>query len=83
MAATKISQREARRLRAQVRELLLERETRGNAWMRTFPGGVEVCRISNTPSVASLVRLARKLGHYVVCTVDGDDSTIIFHAVRP
>ena len=42
--ATKISQAEARRLRAENEQLRRERDRQRNAWVRDYPGGVNIAQ---------------------------------------
>jgi len=81
---TRISQRDARRLKARVE--LLERILKGQrmAWSQEYFGGTEVARVTwdNKNDIAPLaVRTARKLGHAVVAV--GDDSGCIRFVALP
>jgi hypothetical protein len=79
----KISQREARRLRKRVTELEAAETKRRRTWSQEWPGGVQIAATSPTESVLTAIRTARKLGHAVVATVDGDNDTFVrFTALR-
>lgn len=82
MARTRISQREARRLRKRVEELERHDMARRCAYAQEWPGGVEIA--SMTVSVGTQperIHVARKLGHAVVALTDGA-SVIRFIALR-
>lgn len=70
----KISQREARRMKKRLAELEQMEERRRNAWRTDYPGGVNLVNISlaDRPWVIATVKTARKLGHAVVVTSNGD-----------
>lgn len=71
---THISQREARRLRKQLRELEQRDNRRSNAWAQDYPGGTVIATISLAalPKENSAISTARKLKHAVVAISDGD-----------
>jgi len=75
---TKISQREARALRKRVAELETEIGRQRNAWSAEWPRGIDIARIAYHET-AVIVHVARKLGHAVVVTTDGD--TLRFFAL--
>lgn len=74
MSRRKISQREARRLRKRVAELEQRESDRRNAWVRDWPGGVDLgSGLAVHASWWWCVQTARKLGSAVVAIpVDGD-----------
>jgi hypothetical protein len=77
----RISQREARRLRKQVADLLSAEQTRRNRWSREYPDGISI-RLWTPDAVSMAVfDTAGKLGHIIVCKIDG--SQIHFYAVKP
>lgn len=76
----KISQREARRLRKRVEELEELEDKRRQAWKSEYPGGVFLEGISVQAWTYASLRTARKLGHAVVVTTNGDNS-IQFYAL--
>lgn len=68
----KISQRNARLLQKRVAELeALENKRRG-AWNSEYPGGVNLVNIVAQSHVYAIVKTARRLGHAVVVTSNGD-----------
>lgn len=73
-----ISQREARALRKRVAELELTLQRQRNAWRQDYPGGIDIARIAHHET-AVIAHVARKLGHAVVVTTDGD--TLRFFAL--
>lgn len=70
---SRISQREARRLRKRVAELESQQEGMRRRWSQQYPGGVQIAslQISDGNPVPSIIRTARALEHAVV--VIGDD----------
>lgn len=66
------SEGEARRLKKQVAQLERREEVRRGRWAHEWPNGVQVssCSFGANHEVAVVVRVARKLGHYVIVTVD-------------
>lgn len=81
MAANRISQREARRLRQRVARLEERIRTARRAWSSDYPGGIELgrLRLTDLPAQLTAVRIARKLSFAVVCTTSGDD--LVMHAL--
>ena len=77
----KISQREARRLRKRVEELEQLEDSRLKAWKSEYPGGVFLTGISVQPAVHAMAKTARKLGHAVVVTTNGD-TELHFYALK-
>ena len=78
MARTRISQREAKQLRKRVVALEEERARDRASWSTGYVGGVTFARVIHHET-AIQARLARKLNHAVVVTVDGDE--LAFHAL--
>lgn len=76
----KISQREARRLRKRVQELEEQDIKRGNAWVREFPGGVNIDTLTVSETEWHIVHTARLLSHACVL-VDGDNSKLRVYAL--
>lgn len=68
----KISQREARRLRARVTELERELDKQRMNWSSDWPGGVHIATAENEKANAEKIQVARKLGHAVVATDNGE-----------
>lgn len=68
----KISQREAQRLQKRVRELQAMEDKRRNSWVADYPGGVNIVNIVGDSTCRAVVSTARKLGHAVVVTSNGD-----------
>lgn len=82
MARTRISQREARRLRKRVNELEADDMQRLNAYAREWPGGVEIASMTiESGYQPEQIHVARKLGHAVVALTDGK-AVIRFVALR-
>lgn len=77
----KISQREARRLRQQVRQLLDEREMQRRTWGRAYPGGAHLGAITAERGyLVGRIEAARMLGHAVVVT-ENNDGKLMFSAL--
>lgn len=74
----KISQRDARRFKKQVAELEALENKRRRAWNSEYPGGVFLTGIVVHSSVHAMVKTARKLGHAVVMTNNGEDSVQLY-----
>lgn len=80
---TRISQREARRLRTLVAHYEEQTKAMRRIWAQEYPGGVEITRCAWTDATAQIptaVRTARKLGHAVVAIGD-DGGTVRFVAL--
>lgn len=81
----KISQREARRLRARCKDLETILRMQRNAWAAEFVGGVHLGDLTLTSVGAqrlqSCIHTARKLGHAVVVNTSGDEH-VRFYALR-
>ena len=72
----KISQREAIRLRKQVRELLRQLDGLRRGWARDYPGvHLAIWRKGEILDAAAVitVRTARRLGHATVLVDNGDE----------
>lgn len=78
----KISQREAKRLRARVLDLESAAAKRLNAWSHEWPGGVNVDTVSVKPTEFHIASTARKLGHAVVVVprLSGNDYQFLVYA---
>lgn len=80
--AKKISQRDAQRMRRRLRALDAMEYERRRHYVQSWPGGVPLGAIGVESSaeieVRGEVRAARKLGHYVVATVNDDGSITLF-----
>jgi len=70
----KISQREAKRLRARVRELERQEDLRRRSWVYDWPGGFKIVqyKLDAWHPVPTAIRTARKLQHAVVVTASDD-----------
>lgn len=73
-----ISQRETRELQRRLARLESQVEQQRNAWNSSWPGGVSIATVSHHET-ALVAQTARKLGHAVVVTTDGD--TLRFFAL--
>jgi len=81
---TKISQREARRLRKRVDELEEVIRKQHMNWVRDWPGGVHIGTIDCThKDYDTKVGVARKLGHAVVVTGHKSDALEMFALPLP
>jgi hypothetical protein len=80
---SKISQREARRLRARVAELEQTINAQHRSWVSDWPGGTHICSLSWTAEQITVARIstARRLGHAVVATDADDGKRIEFRAL--
>lgn len=79
MSSSKISQREARRLKKRVAMLEAAEKARRSRWAADWPGGQHVMsRIDTTD--ANVINLCRKLGHAVVVNTNGSNE-IYYHAI--
>lgn len=80
---TRISQREARRLRKRVDELENLEELRLRRWVTNWPMGVNIAseKYEASSLVPVAIRTARALRHAVVATCDVDGN-VLFHACR-
>lgn len=74
----KISQREARLLQKRVVELEALENKRRHQWNSEYPGGVFLTGIVVHSTVHAMVKTARKLGHAVVMTNNGEDSVQLY-----
>lgn len=79
----KISQREARRLKKQVAELMGRMDAQRRTWGRDYPG-VHILTMQKTETIdgtdIATLRTARTLGHTLVVTMEGD--AIYFYGVK-
>ena len=76
----KISQREARRLKRQVEELMEREESRLSRWTSDWPGGVCLGSMPRERDwLSGRIEASRMLGHAVV--VLEKDGTLKFYAV--
>lgn len=74
----KISQREARRVRKRVRELEEMENKRRMTWKSDYPGGVFLVGINVQSNVHAMAKTARKLGHAVVVTTNGENELQLY-----
>ena len=79
----KISQREARRLQKQVRDLIAINNRRHNVYVSDWPGGVHLGDIEAAPWLYYSASTARRLGSYVVITTGVDGQKLRLYAVKP
>lgn len=80
MARTKISQREARRLKRRVEELESMMSRQRSRWASDFPGGVHIATLQSVdPCVLACLKTARKLKNAVVAIDQG--ASMMFFAV--
>lgn len=71
----KISQREARKLRQRIEALEREITLQRRVWNQEYVHGVEIARHAFPHDfVPEAVKVARKLGHAVVCVGDDTDT---------
>lgn len=75
-----ISQREARRLRAENSRLRHQIKFEHSSFVRTYPGGVNICTLTwGEPSMAAQAMLtAANLGHPVVAVPDNNRSVRVY-----
>ena len=80
MSAKRISQREARRLRARVIALETEREDARRTYASNYPSGTNIARMSIAcdGAILSAIKTARALRHAVVVTTCGNE--LMFYA---
>jgi len=80
----KISQREARRLRARVAQLERDELLRVNRYRTDYPGGVHLATISGLPSfVDGKLACAHTLGAALVVRFDESAKRLLVYAVLP
>lgn len=77
----KISQREARKTRAELAALQNWNSGRLNAWSSDFPGGVNIASEEMTAISCAKLKIAMSLGFVVVCKLDA--GTVRYFAVKP
>lgn len=79
---SRISQREARRLRKRVAELERMDSQRRVSWAQDWPGGVHIGTEENvSEKVRSSVQTARRLGHAVVVKQEDQTPRLHFYAL--
>lgn len=84
MARVKISQREARNLRARVAELENVLDRQRSRWARDYPGGTHIWTEEDQDAgTMATFRTAKKLDRAVVVVPDMDTPTLRFYAVNP
>lgn len=83
MPAKQISQREARAMRKELRELHERDAGRERSWSSEYVGGVNIdcVNASHDKAAIAAVKTARLLGHFVIATVSNDETCILFYAV--
>lgn len=79
---TKISQREARRLRKRVAELESLVSRQRERWGHDYPGGTHIGSTKPEATVYACVKTARALGHAVV-TVENSGELMLFALPLP
>lgn len=80
MSTKPISQKEARRLKARVRQLEIILEEQRRRWGQYWPGGTNITSLSAPdPRLLTAIETARLLGHAVVVTVES--GRIYFYAL--
>ncbi len=81
---TRISQREARRLKKRVAELESAQSARTRRWGSDYPGGVNIDFIDVKDVEATAVRTAITLGHAVVLRMSEQHTNrVLVYAVKP
>jgi hypothetical protein len=78
---SKISQREAQRLRRRVQELERAEKDRRSRWATDYPGGVHIDTIKVSDAEWHIVNTARLLGHAAV-VVPGDMPQLRVYGLR-
>lgn len=79
---SKISQREARRLRKRVKELEEAEAKRQRRYAQDWPGGVNVATADLPTDAAVAIRTARRLRHAVVAIADDSGNSVRFMALQ-
>ncbi len=82
MAAKRISQREARRLRRELTELRQQIDHERNTWRSDWPNATHLRAFEAPPLVYEAVRVARELGHAVIVIPYRDEPGLRLWAVR-
>jgi hypothetical protein len=77
----KISQREARRMRKELQALRKRDEARERSWSSEYPDAIHIASSSPSTDVVAIIKTARKLGHAVICTAEGDGK-IFYYAAK-
>jgi hypothetical protein len=80
--SSRISQREARRMRKELRELRERDVARVRAWSKDYVGGVCIVTMEAGDVALTAIRTARALGHAVVVTHSATERTLYFNAVK-
>jgi len=75
---SRISQREARRLKKRAEAAELELDLQRNAWAVEWPRGTHIGSSRPPEGVASAIRTARKLRHAVVVIAREDGETLYY-----
>ncbi|MGE0594575.1 MAG: hypothetical protein AB7G23_02920 [Vicinamibacterales bacterium] len=78
----RISQREARRLKARVATLESLMASQREVWRHEFPGGVHIASTTLGEVSSAKLNTARALGHFIVATTRGTGE-VFFYAVKP
>jgi hypothetical protein len=79
---SRISQREAQRLRKRVAELERNHQANARAWTRDYVGGVHVASLNADAVTLAQLRASRRLGFALVATVEWSGDVVAFHAVK-
>ena len=79
----KISQREARKLRARVRLLESTLIAQQASWTNSWPSSALLYTFKASENLLTTVNTARRLGHPVVAVPYGDDSIRLFGTEAP
>lgn len=81
---SRISQREARRLRKRVDELELTIDAQRREWSSSYPGGIHIGNITPTCADPKIqIATARRLGHTVVVVNDGQGLLMLYALPLP
>ena len=81
---TKISQREARRLKRLVMDYAQRDRRNAYVYSSDYVGGVCLGSCSRDPDwLDGAIKAARQLGRPVIVTQSSDMKTLYFHAVKP
>ncbi len=81
MSRTRISQREARRMKKRIAELENVFAQQRNAWVSEWPRGVHISSLTCPTDATAAIRITRKLGHAVVCTTGRSADVVDFYAL--
>jgi hypothetical protein len=77
-----ISQREAYRMRKELRALHERDASRERYWSSEYPGGVHIATSQPNSDVLACITTARKLGHAVVAITSNDGKVLYYAASR-